>query len=331
MSLYHPPFTVTDKALNLIVDIGESLGRLSADNEQNHQLKLRKINRMRTIQGSLAIEGNTLSVEQMTDIVDGKRVIAPKKEIQEVHNANLAYETLPNWQPIIEGDLLSAHRIMMKDLIKEVGVYRSTGVGVMSGSKVIHMAPPENRVPLLMKELFTWLKNTTTHPLIISSVFHYEFEFIHPFADGNGRIGRLWQTLILSKWNPIFSDIPIENLVYQNQMKYYSAIRQSTELANSSPFIEFMLDMILNSVHSLLEMEGINAGINEGIKITQLDHSILNLIKQSKFITNVQMAEKLNKATSTIERRIKVLKDNNIIHRIGAKKNGHWKIAGYII
>ena len=193
---------------------------------------------------------NTLSTEQITAILNGKTVIAPPKEVQEVRNAIKAYEAFQQWQPSQEADLLQAHQVLMTGLIDEVGQYRHGGVGVMSGDRVVHMAPPANQINRLMADLLGWLNDSDVHPLIQSSVFHYEFEFIHPFADGNGRMGRLWQTLILSRWNPIFANIPVESLIYQNQKAYYEVLQASTGRTDSAPFIEFILQMILDAILS---------------------------------------------------------------------------------
>lgn len=236
--------------LHLISEISESLGRLSVLNEQNSQLRLWRINRIRSIQGSLAIEGNTLSEEQITAILNGKKVIAPPREIQEARNAIKAYEQFEHWQPNSKKDLLQAHQTLMLGLIDDVGQYRQKGVGIMKGEQVVHMAPQAERVNMLMTDLLDWLKNSDEHPLIISSVFHYEFEFIHPFSDGNGRMGRLWQTLILSQWNPLFKYIPVESIVYSHQAEYYQALNQSTKKTDSAPFIEFMLSVILEACKS---------------------------------------------------------------------------------
>lgn len=245
---YQPPYTITSKIIHLIAQISENIGRLAVLEEIQDSLRLRKVNRIRTIQGSLAIEGNTLSTEQITAILNGMPVIASPKEVQEVRNAMKAYEAFQQWQPSQEADLLRAHQILMTGLIDEVGQYRHGGVGVMSGDRVVHMAPPANQVNRLMAELINWLGESEEHPLIYSSVFHYEFEFIHPFADGNGRMGRLWQTLILSQWNPIFANIPVESLIYQNQKDYYQALQTSTDRTDSAPFIEFILQMILDAI-----------------------------------------------------------------------------------
>jgi Fic family protein len=243
-----PPFNLTPAIIRQIAEIGEALGRLSVQTEQATALRLRRINRIRTIQGSLAIEGNTLTEEQITAILDGKRVLAPPREVQEARNAIVAYDALPNWQPADERSLLRAHAVLMKGLVDDAGRYRKSGVGVLQGEQVLHMAPPAKRVPVLMQRLLKWLGSSDQHPLIVSSVFHYEFEFIHPFSDGNGRMGRLWQTLILSHWNPLFAHIPVESLINAHQAAYYQAIHASTAQSDSAPFIAFMLTMLRDAI-----------------------------------------------------------------------------------
>jgi len=247
---YNQPYTITPEILNRVAAISEAIGRLTVLTDQTRALRLRRINRIRTIHGSLAIEGNTLSEAQITAILEGKRVIAPPREVQEVKNALAAYDRFDTWKPEAEKDLLEAHRILMSGLIEETGIYRHGGVGVMAGQQVIHMAPPADRVPHLMADLFGWMAATDAHPLIASSVFHYEFEFIHPFADGNGRMGRLWQSLILARWNPLFADIPVESLIFEHQAEYYQVLQESTQKTDSASFIAFMLRMILDTVTS---------------------------------------------------------------------------------
>lgn len=248
---YQPPYTITAEIIRLISDISEKLGRLSAWDEAS-RLRLQRINRIRTIQGSLAIEGNTLSETQITAILEGKTVIAPAREIQEVRNATKAYDRLVDWQPESESDMLAAHELLMTGLVDDSGRYRMGDVGVMKGETLIHMAPPAGRVKKLMADLLGWLSTTDAHPLIVSSVFHYEFEFIHPFSDGNGRMGRLWQTLILGQWNNLLAQLPVENLIFQHQSDYYAAIGQSTAATDSASFIRFMLHMILKAVEDHL-------------------------------------------------------------------------------
>lgn len=245
---YQPPCTLTPAIVTLVARIAEAVGQLSVRLESARDLRLRRVNRIRSIHGSLAIEGNTLSEVQITAILDGKPVLAPPREIQEVRNAIEGYDLLPRWQPTREADLLAAHRTLMLGLVDDAGAWRHSGVGVMAGKKVIHMAPQADRVPQLMGDLLQWLSATDAHPLIASSIFHYEFEFIHPFSDGNGRMGRLWQTLILTRWNPLFADIPVESLVYEQQAAYYQAIQASTQQTDAAPFVEFMLSRILEAV-----------------------------------------------------------------------------------
>ena len=248
MSQYQPPFTLTSAIVALIAEIGELIGRLTARLEQENPLRLRRINRIRTVTGSLAIEGNTLSEAQITAILDGKRIIAPPREIQEARNALEAYERMSSWNPLREADLLDAHQTMMLGLLDSAGSYRLKGVGVMTGEQVLHMAPPASQVPRLMHDLLAWVAATEDHPLIASSVFHYEFEFIHPFTDGNGRMGRLWQTLLLSRWQPLFAHLPVESLIHRHQETYYQAIQLSTGQTDSAPFIGFMLAMIRDAL-----------------------------------------------------------------------------------
>ncbi|APG27078.1 cell filamentation protein Fic [Syntrophotalea acetylenivorans] len=262
---YQPPYTLNSVILRLVADISELVGRFSALTDLSQALQLRRVNRIRTIRGSLAIEGNTLSETQITAILDGKRVIAPPREIQEVRNAIAAYDRFDTWQPEVEDDLLEAHGILMAALIDKAGAYRFGGVGVMAGSQVVHMAPPADRVPALMCDLFHWLAVSQEHPLITSSVFHYEFEFIHPFADGNGRMGRLWQSLILARWNPLFADLPVESLVFENQAEYYQALQESTRQTDSAPFIEFMLSTLCAAIREAVATDQVGDQVTDQV------------------------------------------------------------------
>ncbi len=252
---YSPPFTITSSILSLVADISHVLGRLSVIDPASGNLRLRKANRIRTIQGSLAIEGNTLTEDQMHAIMEGKQVIAPPREIQEVRNAIKAYELCEQWTAHSKKDMLTAHGILMTGLLDHPGAFRTGGVGVMAGNTVVHLAPPAARVPYLMDDLFNWIETTDVHPLIAGSVFHYEFEFIHPFADGNGRMGRLWQTLILSRWNQIFVNVPVESIIHKHQAEYYASLSTSTRNSESTVFIEFMLNRIFEAIHPLLTPE----------------------------------------------------------------------------
>lgn len=238
---YHPPYTITPTILNLVAELGETVGRYSALTEQNVTPRLRRANRIRTIQASLAIENNTLTLEQVTAVIDGKRLLGHPREIQEVRNAFTTYDAIEEWNPISQEDLLASHRLLMASLVDTPGMYRSGGVGIYREDQLVHMAPPAHRVPHLMADLLGWLEQTDEHPLVAGSVFHYEFEFIHPFADGNGRMGRLWQTLILRNWKPLLAYLPVETRIRERQESYYHALGSADQQANATPFIEFML------------------------------------------------------------------------------------------
>lgn len=248
MSEYKPPFHTTDRITNLVAAISEQIGRIKVLSHGNLNPHLRKENRIRTIHSSLAIEQNSLSLEQVTAIVDGKRVLGNPNEIREVRNAYDTYNMMLSLDPYAVKDLLKAHRMMMEGLIPENGRFRSGGVGVFAGDVVVHMAPPARLVPGEIQDLFEWYKTSEMHPLIRSSIFHYEFEFIHPFADGNGRMGRMWHSLLLSKWNEIFYWLPIEELIRSRQQEYYNALGASNRESDSSAFVELMLEIILDTL-----------------------------------------------------------------------------------
>ena len=222
-----PPHAITPVILAHIEEIGEAIGSARATGAAR-DLRLRRINRIRTIRGSLAIEGNTLSEEQIATILDGKPVAGPLKDLREARNAISAYDRYPKWDPANERDLLAAHEILLAGLLRAPGRYRFGPVAVMGEEGVEHIGPPARRVPRLMGNLLGWVGTTNEHPLVASSAFHYEFEFIHPFEDGNGRLGRLWQTLMLTRWRSLFAGIPVESLVYAHQNDYYGAIRRSS-------------------------------------------------------------------------------------------------------
>lgn len=250
-----PPYQITDTILKLVVDISERLGEINAIHLYKPPTELRKKNRIKTIQSSLEIEGNTLTEEQITALLNDKRVIAPQKDILEVQNAIKVYEQLRTFNPNKLTDLEKAHAILMKGLIEDAGKLRTKNVGIVKGSKVDHVAPSGTMIEGLMNDLFDYLKTDTDVLLIKSCVFHYEFEFIHPFLDGNGRMGRLWQTLILMQKYPVFEYLPVESLIKENQEVYYKALSISDKKATSTPFIEFMLNIILQALENLLKMQ----------------------------------------------------------------------------
>lgn len=239
---------MTDNIMNLLAETSEQIGRIKVLSHGNLNPHLRKENRIRTIHSSLAIEQNSLTLEQVTAILDGKRIFGNPNEIREVKNAYTTYEMMLELNPYSVDDLLEAHKQMMAGLISENGRFRTSGVGVFAGDQVIHMAPPAKLVPGEIQNLITWYRNSKVHPLIKSAIFHYEFEFIHPFADGNGRMGRLWHSLLLGNWNEIFFWLPIEELIRSRQEEYYQALGKSDELGESSPFVEFMLEVILDTL-----------------------------------------------------------------------------------
>ncbi len=244
---YKPPYKITKKILSLVTQISEAVAGAAIVEIQNSP-QLRKQNRIKTITGTLAIEGNTLGLEQVSAIVEGKPVRGTQKEIAEVRGAIKAYEALAQYRVHSIDDLLDAHKKMTEEILSDAGHFRRAGMGVHKDDKVVHVAPQADRVRLLIKDLLDWLQHTDDHPLICSCVFHYEFEFIHPFSDGNGRMGRLWQTLILGQWREVFYSLPIENTIKDNQQDYYSALAAVDNKAECTLFIEFMLTVILASI-----------------------------------------------------------------------------------
>mgnify|MGYP001860750401 CR=1 FL=1 len=252
MEKYIPPYDITEEMLELTSEIMENLGRLSNVSDLEKLPRLRRVNRIKSIQSSLAIENNTLSLEQVTDVIDGRHVLGPQDDILSVKNAFEVYKMLPKLDPFSLNDLKKSHGIMMNGLMENAGTFRTGSVGVINErGKVIHIAPPHGMVNGLMEQLFDWLKSSKTQMLIRSSVFHYEFEFIHPFGDGNGRTGRLWQTALLASWKPVFEWIPIESIIKDNQEEYYRSIGLSTSEGKSDRFILFMLGVIRQAVEEL--------------------------------------------------------------------------------
>lgn len=249
-----PPFEITEAALSDVMEISELVGKISSTQNLSTSPILRRQNRIRTIYSSLAIEQNTLSLEQVTAVLSGKRVLAPPKDIAEVKNAYEIYDHLAELNPYSIDDLLLAHRTMMQGLVHEAGEFRSRPVGVVDNQgNVLHFGTLPQYVPYLMEELVQWTESSPFPLLIKSCVFHYEFEVIHPFADGNGRIGRLWHTLLLSKWNPLFAWLPIESIIHDHQVEYYAAINQSNAQGEGTAFIEFMLGIIKEALQEAID------------------------------------------------------------------------------
>lgn len=323
--MYKPPFEITSKIIELISNISEKIGEINTLQNSPYHIQLRKENRIKTIHSSLAIENNSLSLKQITAIIEGKRVLGNPNEIKEVKNSIQAYDLLLSLNPYNEKDLLNAHKLMMQDLVERNGKYRTDGVGIFDGERVVHMAPPAKRVPELMGDLFTWLKSSDVHPLIKSCVFHYEFEFIHPFQDGNGRIGRLWQTVILKEWKEIFAWIPVETLIKENQKEYYNALGVSDSAANSTKFIEFMLSLMLNTIEEIIKTEN-KVTRKVTVKVTANQKKIIDAIKTNPFVTQEELAEIVGITRKNIVANMKKLQTNGLIKRVGADKNGYWQV-----
>lgn len=262
-----PPYSLTTEILNLVIEITEKVSRINAQYIGKTSPELRKQNKIKTIHASLKIEGNTLTEDQITAILEDKSVLGPQKDILEVNNAIQVYDLLESWDYKKKKDFLKAHNILTYDLIPDAGKYRKGGVGIVKGNKVAHLAPPAELVPQLMKDLFEYLKKNKDHDLIKSLVFHYELEFIHPFSDGNGRMGRLWNTLILMNSFPIFQYIPFESIIAKYQKGYYKALAQSDKKGESTDFILFMLNVLKESLEPYLNQKEITLKANDRIAI----------------------------------------------------------------
>lgn len=297
-----PPFTITNAIISDVADIAELVGKLSGANQLSANPTLRRTNRIRTIHGSLAIEQNTLTLDQVTAVLDGKTVLAPPKDIAEVKNAYEIYERLDELDPYSVDDLLLAHGIMTRGLVEESGMFRTRPVGVVDQEgRVLHFGTLPQYVPNLVMELLEWAKTSDIHMLIRSCVFHYEFELIHPFADGNGRIGRLWHTLLLSQWNPVFAWLPIESMIHDNQQAYYDAINQANDEVESTVFIEFMLSIIKSAI-----LEAIDTGAEIGDEPTDKASArwtkIRRYLRTHDFIMNADVRKLCGISSATANR-----------------------------
>lgn len=275
--MYKPPFEITNKMLTLSISITEKVGKINSFNSLKRMPILRRNNKIKSIHSSLAIEANSLSLNQVKDVIEGKVVLGPLKEIQEVKNAYNAYSNITNFDGYSEQDLLKAHFLLTNSVCDLPGKYRNHGEGVFDGSKVIFVAPPHDLVPTLMKDLFKWLKNDEETPMLIKScIFHYEFVFIHPFSDGNGRLARLWQNILLCKWKPVFEYIPIESFIQKYQQEYYNKIALCHSIGKSNDFIEFMLTVIDSTLDDILfniqrECENISDQVNKLLSVLEDD------------------------------------------------------------
>ncbi len=297
-----PPFEITNAMIDHVAEIAELVGRLTSTNQLSANPTLRRTNRIRTIHGSLAIEQNTLTLEQVTAVLNGKQVLAPPKDIAEVKNAYEIYERLDELNPYSVDDLLTAHSIMTRGLVDESGVFRSKPVGVVDQEgHVLHFGTLPQYVPDLVMELLDWVKSSDVHMLIRSCVFHYEFELIHPFADGNGRVGRLWHTLLLSKWNPAFAWLPVESIIHDRQEEYYAAINASNDAGESTVFIEFMLAAIKASlIDAINTSDEMSDGVTD--KATLRWKQIEKFLETHEFIMNADVRELCGVSAATANR-----------------------------
>ena len=321
-----PPFEITNQIISDVAEIAELMGKFSVTNQLSTNPTLRRSNRIRTIHGSLAIEQNTLSLEQVTAVLDGKQVLAPPKDIAEVKNAYEIYERLDQLDPYSVDDLLTAHGILTRGLVEESGQFRSRPVGVVdSQGNILHFGTLPQYVPDLVMELLDWVKTSQVHMLIRSCVFHYELELIHPFADGNGRVGRLWHTLLLSRWNPVFAWLPVESIIHDRQQEYYAAINASNDAGESTVFIEFMLSAIKASITEAMEvsdemMDEMSDGKMD--KATQRWKKIEAYLKNHDYIMNADVRELCRVSSATANRILRECSEKKDLIRV--RVGGQW-------
>ena len=318
----YPPYTITDKMLNYVSDIMKKIGEANYFESLNRYPELRRKTRIRSIHSSLAIENNQLSLFQVEDIINGKMVIGEQKDIQEVKKA---YDELDNINPYSVEDLKKLHGIMTFLIEKESGRFRTHGEGVYDGDDLIFMCPPAKLVNTLMQQLFDWMNESkkTVNPLILSSVFHYEFVFIHPFGDGNGRMARLWQTAILADWEEFFKYMPIESMIKKNQNEYYKAIYNCNNVGNSNEFIEFMLKMINDTIDEMMNSKEIQN--KSQLLLSENELKVIECIKKNVLISAKEIIEETSIADRTVRRILKKLTDNNTIEAIGNAKSPNKK------
>ncbi|MDR0741348.1 MAG: Fic family protein [Rickettsiales bacterium] len=322
MSKYEPVYKITPEIMNLVYKIAGDLEWINIIRDQVLTPQLRRENRIKTIHSSLYIEANSLSLEQVSDVINGKKVSGPKRDIAEVKNAFAAYQKLLERNPYKIDDLLEQHKILMAKLVDNPGKFRAGDVGVFAGAIPVHIAPPADRVFGLMSELLKWTKKSDLPQVLKSCIFHYEFEFIHPFADGNGRMGRMWQTLLLYKENPIFGWLPVETLIAKRQMDYYNAIQESTSMRDSGIFTKFMLGLLSDALTDFCAEQ--NATVNATVNKTS--DALLAVLRGNPYATYDDLAKSIGKDRKTIARAIAALKDKKIIERVGSDKTGYWKI-----
>lgn len=338
---YRPPYTVSGKAMDMMAEIAAAVERYRIRLEGPDGLRLRKANHVRTLRGTTAIEGNTLTEDQITAILAGKHIAAPAREIAEIRGAHAAYTAIETFDPFTLGDLLKAHGLMTAGLVSRPGKWRNVNVGVMDPlGNVVHMAPPFPNVPRLMADLFAWLRADDAPMLVKSCVFHYEFEFIHPFPDGNGRTGRLWQTVLLGSWRKELLSAPVENIVWSHQQEYYRALRDSTARADSGPFIDFMLDKILRTLTAKGEAAGTTKkttkkttekpsepSASATTRTPKSADKILAIVRAMPDVTLRELTDATGLSVDGVNWNIRKLKSTGRLLRIGPDKGGHWQVV----
>lgn len=310
-SIMKPPYKITPLVLSKIASISEKVGEVKTAYLLQPPTELRKRNRIKTIQSSLEIEGNTMTEEQITALINNKRVLAPEKDILEVRNAIITYEQLDVFKPYNLNSLLKAHKLLMHGLVDNAGKLRGKGVGIVKGNETIHVAPPADRVKSLIEELLDYAANDKDLLLIKSCVFHYEFEFIHPFMDGNGRMGRLWQTVLLRQQYPVFDYLPIEALIKNQQLNYYNVLAKADKLGESTPFIEFMLTIIEQALEDLLSTQPITLKGEDRIQLFK------TIIGENSFSRKDYMRHFKDIASATASRDLREGTEKDILEKIG--------------
>jgi len=315
MQSYKPPYTINSRIVHLITEITETITILRYNTDTMTLPMLRRANRIKTLTGTLEIEGNYIGEEKITAILDGKRVVGSQEELAEVEGAMKAYEKMEEYTYSHLEDLLNAHKMMTSGLLDDAGTFRTVNVAVGQ-----HVAPPQTQVPTLMEQLFDWLAKSEEHLLIKSCVFHYEFEFIHPFRDGNGRMGRLWQTVILMAHNPLFGILPTESIVRDHQEAYYKAIEESTNLGESTPFIVFMLERILEAIEKVGNEVGSMVG-----NLTDNQQQIITAMKHTPKVSAAKLSEIVGISKRKIEENVSKLKKMGFVKRVDGTR-GHWEV-----
>jgi Fic family protein len=312
---YEPPFIRNSRIDELCMEIAELIGMISPDSRFAKSPTLHRELRIKTIHSSLLIEGNSLDEHAVTAILDGKRVLGNARDILEVENAKRAYDLLPYLNPYSLDDLLKAHKALMSGLVTEAGCFRSQNVGVFDGDVLIHAGTPASYVPEVMADIFNWLNNTDMHPLLASCIFHFEFEFAHPFADGNGRTGRLWHTLLLSKWKPVLAWLPVESAIRSKQSEYYLALAESDRAGSSEVFVEYMLEVIKSSLLPFAKPLDENS---------LMQKHALEYFSENPSGNILNLSEHLGCSKRKAERLVADMKAKGILERIGSTRAGYW-------